>query len=111
MMKIIFNNDAEHIIEAENFNYSTTFRIDNYSNHSDSVNFNMVNNAIAALQNFENVAITNIKVISSNNEDITTLTFEDGLYILNYNGNVYETGINTYVNLGKVNIARNMEEI
>ena len=111
-MKIVFNNDTEHVIEVENFNYSTTFKVDNYSNHNDSVNFNMAGNFIPMLQNFENVLITNIKIMNSNDEDITTLSFEEGLYILNYNGNIYENGVNAYVNLGKVNTAnRNMEEM
>jgi hypothetical protein len=103
MVKIIFNNDTEHAIEVENFNYSVTFRVDNYSTHSDNVNFNIIGDFFVTLQTFENVAITSIKIMNSNDEDITTLTFEDELYILNYNGNVYETGVNAYVNLGKVN--------
>lgn len=112
MMKIIFNNDIEHVIEVENFNYSTTFKINNYSNYSDSINFNIIGNSISELQKFENILITHIKIVNSNDEDITTLSFEEELYILNYNDNIYETGINTYVNLGKVNIVNeDMEEI
>lgn len=110
MIKIIFNNDTDHVVEAENFNYSTTFKIDNYSNHNDNISFNMVGNSISALQSFENVIITNIKIMNSNDEDITTLMFEEGLYILNYNGSVQENGVNAYVNLGKINIVnRDME--
>lgn len=103
MIKIIFNNDAEHVIEAENFNYSTTFKIDNYSNHNDNANFSMINNSTTILNIFENVAIQTIKITNSNNEDITTLEFENGLYILNYNSNIHDNGANTYVNLGKIN--------
>lgn len=103
MVKIIFNNDTEHVIEVENFNYSVTFRVDNYSTHSDNVNFNIIGDSFVTLQTFENVAITSIKIMNSNDEDITTLTFENGFYILNLNGNIYEGGINSYVNLGKIN--------
>lgn len=105
MIKIVFNNDTQHLIEAESFNYSTTFKIGNYSEHNDNANFNMTSNFVTNLYVFENVAITSIKIMNSNNEDITTLTFENGLYILNYNGNVYENNVNTYVNLGKVNLS------
>jgi len=104
MIKIIFNNDAEHVIGAENFNYSTTFKIDNYSSHSDNANFTMISNSIDALQRFENTPITSIKIMNSDNTDITTLAFENEVYILNYNSNIYENNMNTYVNLGKVNL-------
>lgn len=105
MIKIVFNNDTEHLIEAESFNYSTTFRIDNYSERNDNANFNMTSNSITNLYAFENVAITSIKIMNSNDEDITTLSFENGVYILNYNGNIYENNVNTYVNLGKVSLS------
>ena len=105
MIKIVFNNDTEHLIEAESFNYSTTFKIGNYSEHNDNASFNMTSSSITNLYTFENVAITSIKIMNSNNENITTLTFEDGLYILNYNGNINENNVNTYVNLGKVDLS------
>ena len=77
MIKIIFNNNTEHTIEAENFNYSVTFRVDNYSTHSDNVNFNIVGDSFATLQMFENVAITSIKIMNSNDEDISRLILVD----------------------------------
>lgn len=110
MNKLIFNNETEHMIEVENFNFSTIFKIDDYSNHTDNINFTVINNSVSLLNNFENTPITNIKILNSNQEEIVALSFNEALYILNYNGNIYDNNLLTNVYLGKVNIS-NEEEI
>lgn len=65
MLKIIFNDDYDHIIQVNNFNYSTTLQIDNYSKHYDNISMSFNADAIRNLNHFENVKITKIEIQNS----------------------------------------------
>ena len=103
MITLIFNNDTEHAIEADNFNYTVTFNVENYSQRADNINFNITESSLPHLNLFENVNIESIKVLNAESEEVVTLTFNDNLYILGYNTSIYGTSSNSSVSMGHIN--------
>ena len=111
MIKIILNNDNEHIIEANEMNYSTTMGIVNYSQHTVNINLNITITSLSNIQNFENVRIQALTILNEENEEIVSLAFSGNLYIMNFNTNIYANSSSAYVSIGEINFPSNEEPI
>ena len=92
MIKITFNNDDEHILNAISMNYQTTFSIDNYSTRTDSLSIYLSLDSLGNLAAFENTAIESMKLISEDGDEIVDIPFSISLYLLNSNTQVFENG-------------------
>ena len=105
MLKIVFNGQVSFLLQATNFNQSTTFNVDGYSNHSTRINLNIDASSISNLSRFENTPITAIRVLTEDNVEILRLSFnENNMYILNYNTSIHIGGQSTNVVLGQIEI-------
>lgn len=106
MIKIILNNSEENTLFANDFNYSASLQITNYSNRVDSISFSIAAESLDDIVAFEDTPITSIKITKEDDTLIANLPFEgNNLYVLNYNTNIYnENSINSQVNIGRVNI-------
>ena len=102
MLKIILNNDTEHVLTANDVNHSVTMKIDNYSEHSENINLNIFVESVDNLSYFENVKIESLQILDEQDTLISTLTFNDDLYITSYNSSIYGAGATTYVNINKI---------
>ena len=103
MMKVIFNNDNEHVLSVNQINYNTTFQVNNYSNRSDGLNIQLNINSIGAIATFENVALITMQILNNNDEEISTINFPEHFYMLASTANFYEGSNNININFGTVN--------
>ena len=103
MMKIVFNNDNEHVLSVNQINYNTTFQVNNYSNRSDNLNIQLNINSIGAIAAFENTALTRMQILNNNDEEVSVIVLPENFYMLSSNANFYEGSNSANANFGTVN--------
>lgn len=103
MIKLIVNNDLEHIITINEMNYSATLAIDNFSQHQENINLNINLTSLNSIQYFENTKITSLQLLTQEDTNIVTLTFTEDIYFTSYNANIYDENARVYVSITKIN--------
>lgn len=102
MIKLVLNNDNEHVWNVQNINYNISFGIDSYSNHSEQISCSVVSNNIENVNFFENKEITSI-AIYDDEESVATLSLSN-VYITNGNITLYDKNALFNVTLNSINL-------
>lgn len=105
-MKLIINKDTEHYILIKNINYDVTYEVQNRIAHSNQLSCNLDENNLVNFQIFENTLITSIDVYNSEEQLLTSLTFNDNnFYLLSTSIIIDENNtIHNYINFGTVEV-------
>lgn len=103
MFKVIFNNDNEHLIHAQDINYNINYQIGTSNNHSESLTCAITNADVESVNEFENVQITSMDIYDEEDQKITGLTFNTNFYMINGNMNFYDTQALFHITLSTVN--------
>ena len=103
MMKVIFNNDNEHVLSVSQINYGTTFHVDNHSTRRDNLDMQLDVGSFGDLTAFENIALTRMQILNNNDEEVSVIVLPENFYMLSSNANFYEGSNSTNVNFGTIN--------